>query len=283
MRAVFAVLISLLVLTSPCRADPVSDRIYPAPHAPLTVEGLPDGTALIRVTTTDGLTLTGLQAPGRPGMPVLLVFHGNGSSAADTIRWFAPAIAEGYGVVAAEYRGYSGNPGHPSEAGLAGDANAFMALTRTTAGDAPVWIVGHSLGGGVALALARREPADMVVTIGTFTRLRDMVSGLTRAVVPDAYRNIDLVPLLTEPYFLIHGTTDPVVPAEHGQALHVLAGAAHRAGASFVIVGADHHPDGADILRILETIRDRSPDGVLSPAGLPDRVKIVPFGQTRPL
>lgn len=285
MRACLIALITLLTLTlaGPASADPVSDRIYPAPRTPLSIEGLAAGAALIEVETADGLRLRGLEAAARPGMPTLLVFHGNGSSAARSVQWFAPAIARGYGVVAAEYRGYSGNPGQPSEHGLAGDADAFLARARRTAGDGPVWIVGHSLGGGVALALARRSPAEVVITLGTFTRLRDMVSGLTRAVVPDAYRNIDAVPALNGPYFLIHGAADPVVPATQGEALHSLAGAAHLAGASFVILGADHAPAGDLVLPILETIRGRAAAGALSIAGLPEAIKVIPFGQSRPL
>ena len=264
-------------------AGPVTDGIYPSPREPLSLEGLAAGTRLITVRTEDGLTLTGMEAAARPGMPTLLVFHGNGSSAAETIAWFAPAIAQGYGVVAAEYRGYSANPGRPSERGLASDADAFLIEARRAAGGGPVWIVGHSLGGGVALSLARRAPADVVVTIGTFTRLRDMVDGVVRAVVPDAYRNLDAVPGLSQPYFLIHGSADTVVPASHGQALHALAGTSHRTGASFVVMGADHYPDGEVILPILEAIRLRPANGPPATSGLPDAVKVVPFGQTRSL
>lgn len=261
------------------RADPVSDRIYPAPREELSLAGLPAHARLVSVTTDDGLVLQGVTVAGRDDMPTLLVFHGNSSGAADAVRWMAPAIETGYGVVAAEYRGYSGNPGRPTARGLASDADAFLGLAKRSEG--PVWIVGHSLGGGVALSLASRGTASVVVTIGTFTRLRDMTSGLTRAVVPDDYRNRDLVGDLTIPYYVVHGLADDVVPASHGQALHSIASLSNRTGASFVLLDADHRPDGDTIAEILEVIR--AGDIQSGADRLPGTTKVIPFGASSPL
>lgn len=277
------VLVGLLCLTgvvgSPAHADPVSDRIYPAPRDALSLAALPAEAQLTRVTTADGVVLQGIVVAGRPDMPTLLVFHGNASSAADTVRWMAPALALGYGVVAAEYRGYSGNPGRPSARGLAADADAFLALARASGGQ--VWFVGHSLGGAVALDLASRESASAVITVGAFTRLRDMTSGLARAVVPDDYRNRDIVGRLAVPYFLVHGTADTVVPPGHGEALHGVASASRRTGASFVLIGADHHPSGETIAQILEVIR--AGDLQSGASTLPETTKVIPFGVSVPL
>lgn len=261
------------------RADPVSDRIYPAPREELSLAGLPAQAQLVSVTTSDGLVLQGITVAGRDDMPTLLFFHGNASSAADSVRWMAPAIAIGYGVIAAEYRGYSGNPGRPTAQGLAADADAFLSLARGSGG--PVWFVGHSLGGAVALSLASREQASVVVTIGTFTRLRDMTSGLARALVPDDYRNRDLVGNLAMPYYVVHGLADDVVPASHGQALHSIASSSNRTGASFVLLGADHRPGGDALAEILEVIRAGD---LRSGAGrLPGTTKVIPFGVSAPL
>lgn len=264
---------------SPASAGPVHDRIYPAPKAPLSIDGLAAGAALTRVRTADGLTLAGIVVPGRTGMPTLLLLHGNASSAADAVRWFAPLAAAGYGVVAAEYRGYSGNPGVPGEAGLTADAEAFLAEARARTGSAPVWVVGHSLGGGVAFALARREKLDALVTIGTFTRLRAAAPKLVRALVPDDYDNLAAVPQLDEPWILIHGTADDVVSSGEARTLHAAAGAAHREGAAFAIAGAGHKPDAAQILAILEAVRAAFATGRMSAEGLPKAVTLLPFSR----
>lgn len=275
-------ILALALLPLPAIAGPFDKRIYPAPTAPLSLDGLPATTTRIEVTTADGVRLTGLAIPAR-GKPILLLLHGNGSSAADAVRWFAPLITQGYGIVAAEYRGYSGNPGKPDEAGLAADADAFLAYARATAVGAPVWVVGHSLGGGVAFGLAQRAKLDALITIGTFTRLRAAAPKIARAMIPDAYRNIDAVPVLDEPWFLIHGTADDTVPINEGEQLHTAAGKAGKDGASFVILGADHHPSGDLLAAIFAVVAGRLAGEDYAAAGLPSSIKLVPFGRSAPI
>ena len=282
-RVIWVVLALLMIPAAAGAADLVRDRIYPAPQTPLSLDGLIDSARLESVRTDDGLTLQGVMVEGRSDRPVLLVFHGNASSASGVATWLRPVLDQGYGLVAAEYRGYSANPGTPSEDGLARDADAWMARTRLMAGDRPVWIVGHSLGGGVAMGLETRTDADLIVTIGTFTRLRDMVSGMARAVVPDAYRNLDRARTVRIPWFIVHGTADDTVPSRQGEQLHGAASEAQRNGASLVILNDGHRPEGETIARILEAIRQRAADGPPSPTLLPSEVKVVPFGQSRPL
>ena len=261
----------------------ISGIIYPAPIAALSLAGLPKTARLAEVTTADGLKLKGIVVPARTGRPTLLLFHGNASSAATSIQWLRPLVEAGYGIVAAEYRGYSGNPGKPDEAGLAADADAFFALARAEAGTGPLWIVGHSLGGGVATGLATRVEADALVTICTFSRLRAMAPRLARALVPDAYDNAAAIPKLKMPLYLLHGTHDPVVPWKEGEKLHSAASAAGTRGASFIVVGADHVPSPELIAPVLATAEAHLRTGTLVAAGLPAPVKLVPFGQSKPL
>ena len=266
-----------LFFTTSAAAQAVHDRIYPAPKEPLSLVGLPARATLDSVTTSDGLMLKGIEVPPRDGKPVLLVFHGNGASAAGVIQWFAPLIAKGYGVLAAEYRGYSGNPGFADAAGLAADGEAFFARAQQIAAGARVLVAGHSLGGGVAFLSADNHKLDALITIGAFTRLRDMVSKLARAFVPDDYRNIDLVAKLDEPFFLIHGLRDDTVPPDQGNQLHIAATHAGKPGASFVLTEADHHPDGFTIATVIDAIDGWLTSGSFAP-GFPANVHIFPFG-----
>ena len=86
------------------------------------------GVREVALPTADGLAcspgICRLSPPG--GRPVIVYFHGNGGNIAyraDRIQRFA---REGYGVLLVEYRGYGGNPGAPSEAGLFEDAAAAL-------------------------------------------------------------------------------------------------------------------------------------------------------------
>lgn len=276
-----AIVAGTLVLTAGGGAalgQSIHDRVYQPPTTRLAAAALPAGARLLTVQTSDGLTITGASIAAQPGKPTLLVFHGNASSADGTLAWFAPLIAHGYGVVAAEYRGYSGNPGRPDEAGLARDADAFYTAARTQAGVGRLIVVGHSLGGGVAFGLALRQKLDALVTIGTFTGLRAMAPRIARAFISDRYDNLAAVPKLDEPLFLIHGTADDVVPATMAQELHKAAFLARRHGASAIVTGAGHRPDGETIAAVIELIAAHldHPDAPALP--VPDTVKLYGIG-----
>ena len=266
-----------LLLAAPACASPVSRAIYPAPTAPLTLAGTPAGTRMVTVETADGLRLQGLAVAARPGMPTLLLLHGNASSATGALQWFAPLVAQGYGIVSAEYRGYSGNPGRPSEAGLVQDAEAFLALARQQASGGEVWVVGHSLGGAVGLSLSRRHRLDALVTIGTFTTLRAMAPRLARAFVPNEYDNLGAVRLLDEPLYLIHGRADDVVPSTEGGKLHDAATAGRKAGLSFAISGADHAPPPSTLLALFGLISEHRRTGRIGTDRVPANVQVGAF------
>ena len=256
----------------------VHNHIYYPPHAPLTAADLPADARLVTVTTRDGLRLTGATVPASGDRPTLLVFHGNAGSAAGTLKWFAPLIARGYGVVAAEYRGYAGNPGRPDERRLAADADAFYAEAERLAAGRPVLVIGHSLGGGVAFGLARRHRLDALITVGTFTRLRAMAPRIARAFVGDRFDNLATIASLDEPLFLIHGTADDTVPAAQANQLVAAARAARKPGAAFVIDGASHRPDAATIDAIVAAIDARIEQPGRPAPPLPAGVRAYPLG-----
>jgi uncharacterized protein len=268
-----AAFLALAIIAFTAMASPVTDAIYPAPQLPLSLDGLAAGSRMITVPTADGLKVRGILAPGRTDRPLLLVFHGNASSAVTALRWLGPLAQDGYRILAADYRGYSGNPGRPSEAGLLADARAFLTAARAEAAGQPVWVVGHSLGGGVALALSRSERLDTIVTIGTFTRIRDMAPGMARAFVPDDYRNIDAIKALDEPFFLIHGGHDEVVPSAHGKAL--FDAATGKSGAAFLVKNASHQPAASDLRTIFAVIAAKMSNRPAPP--LPDQIQSSSF------
>lgn len=258
-------------------AAPFGRLVYPAPTVPLVERPVPERVSLVEVTTADGLVLAGLHAPPVDGQPVALVFPGNASDAADVAWWLAPLLEQGFGLVAVSYRGYSGNPGRPSEAGLIRDAEAFMALAVERHPEAPLWVIGHSLGGAVALALADRAAPHAVLTWGTFTTLRDMAPAFGRWLMADVWRNIDRVPRLSAPLFLVHGLADPVVPAGHRERLHAVASAASTRGASFAIAGGGHAPGSGQLDAIVAVAEAYLTSGRFEPAQLPRGIRLIPF------
>src|SRR5262245_57965581 len=105
------------------------------------------------LTTADGEKIIVWHVPAKSGRPVILYFHGNGDNLAGFFPRFRDLIADGIGIVAPAYRGYSGSTGTPSEQGLLNDAAAAYAFTvaRYSADRIIAW--GFSLGTGVAVAI----------------------------------------------------------------------------------------------------------------------------------
>jgi len=76
------------------------------------------GMKSLELTTADGLIIQSWYATPHKGQLILIFFHGNAGSIADRADKVRPYLNAGLGVILAGYRGFGGNPGSPTEAGL---------------------------------------------------------------------------------------------------------------------------------------------------------------------
>ncbi len=137
-------------------------------------------------------------------------------------------------------------------------------------------MLGHSLGSGVALGLARRQSLDAVITIGAFTDIQRLAPRIVRAFIADRYDNLGAVKALDEPIFLIHGLDDDIVPAFHGRDLGKAAIDAGASGVAVSVSGAGHRPTPDRMAAFIPAILAYC-DGQ-RPASLPD-VRTLSFGR----
>lgn len=255
----FLSLLAAALILAGC-AGIVRERIYrPEPIA----AGRPAwrGAAPLPVTarTSDGLVLNGYYWPPAAGRrDILVFFHGNAGNRVTAALMAEPLARHGSGVLVASYRGYGGNPGRPSEAGLIADGAAFVALARQLQQGGRLYLVGWSLGGAVALELAGRTPVDGVATLGAFSRLADEAPPMARPFLPDRFDNLAAIRRVTAPVYLFHGTRDEVVPYAHAARLREASGS--RA-TIVTISGAGHRPDFAEIAdTVWQALEGRGPD-----------------------
>jgi uncharacterized protein len=78
--------------------------------------GVPTGEAeaagmmVVSTTAADGIAVRHWYSAPRGQHRVVVLFHGNGGGVGDLVPWADRFRARGYGIVLADYRGYSGIP-----------------------------------------------------------------------------------------------------------------------------------------------------------------------------
>lgn len=181
-------------------------------------------------TTSDGLDLAmWYHPPARPGAPVVTLFQGNAGNMGHRGFKISPIIAAGFGVLLAEYRGYGGNPGSPTETGLYRDGRAALDVLKRK-GIAPGQIVlyGESLGSAVAVQLATERMFRAVVLEAPFTSAADLAASHfwfvpARYLLWDRFESLAKIGRIRAPLLVIHGEKDAIVPVRHGRELFAAA------------------------------------------------------------
>jgi len=200
----------------------------------------------VSFVTEDGVSLSGWYLPpAGPGpAAAALVCNGNAGSRADRAP-LAAALAEmGLGVLLFDYRGYAGNPGSPSEEGLAADARAARAWLEDRPEVDPTRVVlyGESLGAAVAARLAAEAAPAALVLRSPFTGLADIARHhyrfLPAVIVRERYRVVEHVATVDAPVLVVAGEADSIVPLAHSRAVVEAAGGSAQL---VVVAGADHN------------------------------------------
>jgi hypothetical protein len=224
--------------------------IFLADSRSIAAAAAPAPFALQRLRTPDGLELGFLHTPPRtPSAPVVLYLQGNGGNALDRAAPLAPLAAQaGLGMVVAGYRGYGGNPGAPTEAGLRLDAAAHLAWLRARHPGAPVVLWGESLGTALATGLARDDPAGIVALVldSPFTSVAELGAR--------SYPWLPVRPLLRHPFesaaalaaaprlpvLIVHAEGDGIVPVAQGRRMLEVARAAGVPAQGLFLPGTAH-------------------------------------------
>lgn len=233
----------------------MQDRLiyFPTQWLP-PLDALVPGWEEVTLTTEDDLELGAWYRAPEGEAPVVIVFNGNAGNRGDRLRLGAALAERGLGVLLTDYRGYGGNPGRPSEAGLALDAGAARRIVEDLAPGRPVAYFGESLGAAVAVELALEYPPDALVLRSPFASL-DEVARHHYPFLPvglllrDRYPSIERIGAIEVPVLVIAGSADTIVPVEQSRNLFARAANPVRL---LVLEGADHNDaeltDGPEVI-----------------------------------
>lgn len=181
------------------------------------------------VKTEDGLDLTAWYAPATSKPFTFVFFHGNGDSLHTASPIADPYIAAGYGFLIAEYRGYSGLPGKPTEDGLYSDARAYInGLVAQGVKSENIILFGHSLGTGVATQMAEEFQVGGVMLLAPYRSIPE-IAQLNFPCFPAKYlaldrlENVKKIKNIHVPLLIVNGAMDQLVPPTDGRHLYELA------------------------------------------------------------
>src|SRR6516225_483760 len=183
------------------------------------------GVREVTLSTEDGLSLLSWYLPGRPGRPIIVYLHGNGGHIGYRAERLLRLAREGYGVLMAEYRGYGGNPGAPSENGFYADGRAALAfLEREGVAPSRLVLYGESLGSGVAVELAAHHQVAALILEAPPTSVAEVAQCHfpyvpAARLVTDRFDSLSRIGKVRAPILLLHGERDRVVPVRFGRAL----------------------------------------------------------------
>jgi len=223
---------------------------FGGPVPPAREVGLTSATEVV-VPTEDGLELGAWfvePTSSDAGGWTLILFNGNAGHRALRAPLAARLAAHGIAVLMLDYRGYGGNPGAPTEAGLARDARAARRWVAELPPRAPaprrVAYFGESLGTGVAVALAAEQPPDALILRSPYTSLADLATHHypflpVRRLLRDRFPSIERIGTLSCPILIVAAERDSVVPASQARRLFEAAPPATRRW--LLLPGTDHN------------------------------------------
>ena len=195
--------------------------------------------------------LHGLWLPHtKASAPVMLYLHGARWNVAGSSGRIRRMQELGFSVLAIDYRGFGrSSAGLPSEATAAEDARAAWNWLAEQHPDKPRYIFGHSLGGAIAIELARQVQDEQGTMVeGTFTSIPDVVSTFRWGWLPvsplitQRFESVRKVGEIGSPLLVVHGSEDRLIQPELGRKLYEAA----QEPKQFVLVeGGSHHNTNA--------------------------------------
>jgi fermentation-respiration switch protein FrsA (DUF1100 family) len=192
----------------------------------------------------------------------VLVANGNAGNRSGRAPLARALAARGLSVLLFDYRGYGGNPGSPSEAGLARDVRAAYRFLAAH-GRHPLLFYGESLGSAVVTELATEHPPDGLVLRSPFVDLA-AVGRVHYPYLPvgvllrDRFRLLEHLRTVPVPTVVVYGSRDSVVPPAQSRQVAQAAPGPVRV---VRVPGVDHNDpallEGAQLVAAVTDLADR--------------------------
>jgi fermentation-respiration switch protein FrsA (DUF1100 family) len=176
----------------------------------------------------DDTKLHGWYVPNPDARRLVVYCHANGEHVADQANLMCrlQSILQAT-LFVFDYRGYGRSRGKPFERGCIADgmaAQCWLAEREGVTTDEIV-LMGRSIGGGVATAMAAEQGAKALVLEHTFSRMTEAARALypyfpVNWFMRNRYNSVKRIQRYQGPVFQCHGSADEVVPIALARKLH---------------------------------------------------------------
>jgi fermentation-respiration switch protein FrsA (DUF1100 family) len=195
--------------------------------------------------SADGTKLHGWFVPHPEPKRAILYCHGNGEHIGCNVE-LAARLRDSLSasVFLFDYRGYGRSEGRPSEAGCIADGRAAQEWLANRAGGRPsdIVLMGRSLGGAVAVALAAEQGARALIVENGFPTMPE-VAAVHFPWLPvvwgmrNRYDSLSRIRQYRGPLLQSHGVADDLVPIALARRLFEAAGGRSKKWIEFPELG----------------------------------------------
>jgi len=200
------------------------------PFSPqITGEGLVHNFETINFKTSDNFVLKGWFHLKNSNKKTILFLHGNAGNLDNRIDKLNSLGSMEINFLIIAWRGYSGNPGSPSEVGLYKDAlGAIKWLNEKGISNDQIVLYGESLGTAIATEVGQNKNFAGIILEAPFTSMVDMGQKIypifpVRFLLKDKYESKNKIKNLKSPVLVLHGRKDKIVPFYMGEKIFEMA------------------------------------------------------------
>lgn len=223
MRLILFLILGYLLLVAIIFVSQRQLLYFPSKQLPNTRQLEAHGLQMWPATGSDYQAL--LAEPQPPVLGTIMIFHGNAGAASDRVYYLPPLLRSGFRVVLAEYPGYGGRNGSPSEDAIVADATQ---QTRQLMAQfpGPIYLWGESLGAAVAAAVASEiSEVGGLVLITPWDQLANVAARHywylpVRWLLHDRFDSAANLTGYANPVAVLVAEQDTIIPPRHANALY---------------------------------------------------------------
>lgn len=152
----------------------------------------------------------------------LIFFHGNAGNLFNRVHKLNELNKLDINILIISWRGFSGNPGKPTENNLYNDAEQSVKwLNDLGINNDKIILYGESLGTGVAVELGQKNIFNSIILESPFTSIAKAAKIYypylpINLLLKDRYASINKINKITKPVLIMHGMEDSIVPHKMG-------------------------------------------------------------------